>query len=81
MVWQAGLVSFSQFGELFIPSVINFALPAFIMSLFIPKEKPEVVHEFVEVKRGAKRIVLLFLLTILTAVGFHGFVHFHRLLA
>ncbi len=76
MVWQAGLVSFSQFGELFIPSVINFALPAFIMSLFIPKEKPEVVHEFVEVKRGAKRIVLLFLLTILTAVGFHGFVHF-----
>ncbi|MBV7296568.1 sodium:proton antiporter NhaD [Enterovibrio paralichthyis] len=76
MVWQAGLVSFGQFGELFIPSVVNFVVPAFIMSLFIPKDKPEVVQEFVEIKRGAKRIVVLFLLTILTAVGFHGFVHF-----
>lgn len=76
MVWQAGLVSFSEFGALFIPSVINFVIPAFIMSLFIPKDQPDVVHEFVEIKRGAKRIVALFLLTIVTAVGFHGFVHF-----
>ncbi|EOD81182.1 Na+/H+ antiporter NhaD type [Grimontia indica] len=76
MVWQAGLVSFSEFGVLFIPSVVNYVLPAFIMSLFIPKDKPDVVNEYVEIKRGAKRIVVLFLFTIVTAVGFHGLVHF-----
>ncbi|MGF1864021.1 sodium:proton antiporter NhaD [Enterovibrio norvegicus] len=76
MVWQAGIVEFGQFGALFIPSVVNYVIPAFIMSLFIPKEQPNVVQEFVEMKRGARRIVVLFLLTILTAVGFHGLVHF-----
>ncbi|WP_407333776.1 sodium:proton antiporter NhaD [Enterovibrio sp. 27052020O] len=76
MVWQAGIVKFSAFGSLFVPSVVNYVLPAFIMSLFIPKEQPNVVQEFVEVKRGAKRIVVLFLFTIVTAVGFHGLVHF-----
>ncbi|USH04188.1 sodium:proton antiporter NhaD [Grimontia kaedaensis] len=76
MVWQAGLVSFSEFGALFIPSVVNYVLPAFIMSMFIPKDKPDVVNEYVEIKRGAKRIVVLFLFTIVTAVGFHGLVHF-----
>lgn len=76
MVWQAGLVNFFEFGALFIPSVINYVVPAFIMSLFIPKVQPNVVHEYVEIKRGAKRIVVLFLLTIVTAVGFHGLVHF-----
>ncbi|MEZ8140474.1 sodium:proton antiporter [Enterovibrio norvegicus FF-33] len=76
MVWQAGIVNFTEFGSLFIPSVVNYVIPAFIMSLFIPKEQPNVVQEFVDVKRGAKRIVVLFLLTIVTAVGFHGLVHF-----
>ncbi|SKA50891.1 Na+/H+ antiporter, NhaD family [Enterovibrio nigricans DSM 22720] len=76
MVWQAGIVEFTQFGALFVPSVVNYILPAFIMSLFVPKEQPDVVQEFVELKRGARRIVVLFLFTILTAVGFHGLVHF-----
>ncbi|WP_028022551.1 sodium:proton antiporter NhaD [Enterovibrio calviensis] len=76
MVWQAGIVSFAEFGSLFVPSVVNYLVPAFIMSMFVPKEQPNVVQEFVEIKRGAKRIVVLFLLTIVTAVGFHGLVHF-----
>ncbi|MDD1779621.1 sodium:proton antiporter NhaD [Enterovibrio sp. ZSDZ35] len=76
MVWQAGIVEFTQFGALFVPSVVNYILPAFIMSLFVPKEQPDVVQEFVELKRGARRIVVLFLFTIVTAVGFHGLVHF-----
>ncbi|MGF1723479.1 sodium:proton antiporter NhaD [Photobacterium nomapromontoriensis] len=76
MVWQAGLVSFMQFFDLFIPSLVNYIVPAVIMSLFIPKTKPNTVSEYVELKRGAKRIVCLFILTIATAVGFHAFVHF-----
>ncbi len=76
MVWQAGLVSFSQFLSLFVPSVANYIVPAIIMSFFVPKTQPEAIHEYVEMKRGGKRIIGLFLLTIATAVCFHGYLHF-----
>ncbi|WP_369434384.1 sodium:proton antiporter NhaD [Psychromonas sp. MME1] len=76
MVWQAGIVSFGQFLDLLIPSIVNYLLPAFIMSRFVEKTQPLTVCEFVELKRGARRIVLLFILTIFTAVGFHLFIDF-----
>ena len=76
MVWQAGKVTFTEFGALFIPSVVNYVIPAFIMSLFIPRTQPDVMQEYVELKRGARRIMVLFLLTIATAVAFHGLIHF-----
>jgi len=76
MVWQAGLVSFMEFTDLFIPSLVNYLVPALIMSLFVPKAQPNTTGEYVELKRGARRIVALFILTIATAVAFHGLVHF-----
>ncbi|MCS0351240.1 sodium:proton antiporter NhaD [Vibrio ordalii] len=76
MVWQAGHVPFSQFLSLFLPSVINYLVPALLMSFFLPKEKPTTLHEHVELKRGARRIVVLFMLTIATAVAFHAVVGF-----
>ncbi|MDA0149084.1 sodium:proton antiporter NhaD [Vibrio sp. LaRot3] len=76
MVWQAGHVSFSEFMPLFVPSVVSYVIPAIIMSLFIPNSKPNVAHEHVELKRGARRIVVLFILTISTAVAFHAVLHF-----
>ncbi|MFA0086517.1 sodium:proton antiporter NhaD [Vibrio sp. 10N.261.51.F12] len=76
MVWQAGHVSFSEFMPLFIPSVINYLIPAVIMSFFVPKTQPDAVHEHIELKRGAFRIVGLFILTIATAVAFHAVLHF-----
>ena len=73
MVWQAGFVSFNEFFVLFLPAIVSFMIPALIMSLFISKQKSEPkVGECVEVKRGAKRIVLLFCLTIVTAVFSHS---------
>ncbi|WP_191116704.1 sodium:proton antiporter NhaD [Vibrio campbellii] len=72
MVWQAGHVSFAEFMPLFVPSLINYVIPAFIMSLFVPNTKPDTVHEHIELKRGARRIVGLFILTIATAVSFHA---------
>lgn len=75
MVWQAGLVEFQQFFVLFLPALVNFLVPAVIMSLFIKDAKPESVHEDVWLKRGARRIVLLFLLTIVTAVLCHTLLH------
>ncbi len=76
MVWQAGHVSFYEFLPLFLPSVVNYLVPAYIMSLFVPRMKPNVVHQHVELKRGARRIVALFILTIATAVAFHAALHF-----
>src|SRR5690606_2733237 len=72
MVWQAGKVQFYEFFTLFIPSVVNFIVPAVVMSLFVPNRKPDVLFEAVELKRGAFRILALFLLTVATAVACHS---------
>jgi len=76
MVWQAGHVSFSEFVPLFIPSVANYLVPAAVMSLFVPNTAPNTIHQHVELKRGARRIVALFIITIATAVAFHAVLHF-----
>lgn len=75
MVWQKGIVEFWTFFALFIPAAVNFLVPAAIMHFFIPKEKPTAADEAVSMKRGAKRIIALFMLTIMTAVSFHNFLH------
>lgn len=76
MVWQAGYVSFTEFLPLFIPSVMNYLVPALIMSYFVPTTQPDTVHQHVELKRGARRIVFFFIMTIATAVAFHAVLHF-----
>lgn len=73
MVWQAGKVQFIEFFDLFLPAVVNFAVPAIIMTFFIPKGKPASITEKVELKRGARRVMVFFLLTIVTAVCGHQF--------
>jgi len=75
MVWQKGIVEFSAFFLLFIPSVVNYLIPAIFMHFAIPNDKPAESKEVVSMKRGSKRIIGLFLLTIATAVGFHSFLH------
>ena len=75
MVWQRGLIDFGTFFVLFVPSVVNFVVPAAIMSLAIKNEKTPVATDVVHMKRGARRIVALFICTIITAVSFHNFLH------
>ncbi|WP_151669473.1 sodium:proton antiporter NhaD [Nitrincola schmidtii] len=75
MVWQAGLVRFDEFLVLFFPSLVNFLIPAIIISFFVGNQKPSVVDEEVELKRGARRILALFLLTVATAVACHTVLH------
>lgn len=72
MVWQKGMIDFWGFFVLFIPSVVNFLVPATIMHFAIPDENPVAEDESVVMKRGGKRIIFLFLLTIATAVSFHN---------
>jgi len=75
MVWQKGIIEFQTFFLLFIPSVVNFLVPATLMHFAVPDVIPPPSDETVLMKRGAKRIILLFLLTIATAVSFHNFLH------
>ena len=75
MVWQRGLVDFFTFFALFVPSVVNYIIPAFFMSFAVKNEHPSVEDEEVVMKRGARRIMFLFGCTIATAVSFHNFLH------
>ncbi len=77
MVWQKGLVDFWSFFTLFLPSLVNFMVPAIIMSFFVSNEQPEVDCETDDVYmlEGAKRIIALFFVTIATAVTFHSVLH------
>jgi Na+/H+ antiporter NhaD/arsenite permease-like protein len=76
MVWQAGHAEFFDFFKLFIPSVVNYAVPAFFMSQAIPDIHPKPNNaEAVILKPGALQICGLFLLTIISAVCFKQFLH------
>ena len=75
MVWQAGIVEFFTFFNIFIPSVVNYIIPAAIMYFFVPKDSPEISTEKVFMKRGGRVIIFLGLLTIFSAVNFHNFLH------
>ena len=73
LVWQSGVVPFAHFFSLLIPSVANFALPAMVMHFWIPREQPRGVAEAPIMKRGARIMIFLFILTIVTAVCFENF--------
>jgi len=75
MVWQAGIVDFFTFFNLFIPSVVNYVIPATIMYFFVPNEIPNVSSDQVTIKRGGKVIIFLGLFTIFSAVNFHNILH------
>jgi len=75
MVWQKGIIQFTEFFALFIPSAVNWLIPALIMSFFIPKGQPDPVTEDVTVKRGGYFVIALFIFTIVMAVTFHNALH------
>lgn len=73
MVWQSGLVAFEDFFKLFFPSLVNYLLPAVIMSFAISKQSPTTSNNahIHQIKPGGLIMVLMFLATIMTAVSFH----------
>jgi Na+/H+ antiporter NhaD/arsenite permease-like protein len=81
MVWQKnvtaanGTVDFWSFFMLFIPALVNWGVPAAIMHFAVPKGRPDGAAAPVQILDGGIGIVLLFVLTIATAVGFHHFLH------
>ena len=75
MVWQKGIVQFQEFFVLFIPSLVNWLVPATIMYFAVSKGKPAEVKETVTIKQGGYVIMGLFGLTIVMAVSAHNFLH------
>jgi Na+/H+ antiporter NhaD/arsenite permease-like protein len=75
MVWQQGHVEFMQFLALFIPSVVNWLIPATIMSFAVPADRPPAQEGRVEMLPGARVVIVLFLATILGTVILHQFLH------
>ena len=75
MVWQKGIVQFQEFLVLFVPSVVNWIIPAAIMSFAVPAVLPERSGEVARVQHGAWVVVGLFVLTIAMAVSAHNFLH------
>ena len=68
------MLAFGQFFALFVPSLINFLVPAFCMQFALPGGRPEALAASENpLKYGGMVIVCLFLLTIVTAVCFHNF--------
>ncbi len=75
MVWQKGLVRFEEFLVLFIPSLINWLIPAIIMSVVVSKDTPEANNEIVKVQPGGFTVIGLFIFTIIITVSGHNFLH------
>ena len=76
MVWQAGYAEFFDFFKLFIPSVVNYGVPAAIMYWAVPNEYPVATNEeAVQVKQGGVVVCIMFLLTIASAVSFKQVFH------
>jgi Na+/H+ antiporter NhaD/arsenite permease-like protein len=75
MVWQHGVVSFWEFFDLFVPSVVNWLVPAAAMSLAVPAGTPAVRAERAPVKPGGFVVAGLFAATIAMTVAIHNFLH------
>ncbi len=81
MVWQKnvmasnGPVNFWTFFMLFLPSLVNWAVPAAIMHFAVPAGRPQGNASASPVLDGGLVIVLLFMITIAMAVGFHHTLH------
>lgn len=73
MVWQKGKLGFFEFFYLFLPSLVNFLVPASLMHFGVPKGMPEASGEIRKLKPGGAGVMWLFLATLVTAVAFKSF--------
>lgn len=75
MVWQKGVVKFGEFLALVVPSLVNWLIPAALMAMTVPKQRPRAIQEEMHVKYGGYVVVGLFLLTITATVSMNHFLH------
>jgi len=68
MVWQAHRVEFFEFFRIFVPSVVNFLVPAAIMYFAVPLGTPPSARDDADLKPGAIGVCVLFGVTIAITV-------------
>ncbi len=78
MVWTSGKGAFIDFLYLFPASILGYLVTAFLLSLIVPKSKPDfdVNIEVPAMKDGANTIIVLGVVTIVMAVISHQFLDF-----
>lgn len=64
MVWQAHRVEFFEFFRLFLPALINWLVPAMLMTFALPRGKPSAGDRKASLKFGGAGICTLFALTL-----------------
>ena len=60
MVWQAGKLDFLAFFHLFVPALIDWLIPALLMSFSLPKTMLKSAGEKIEAKPGTGVVMLIF---------------------
>ena len=75
MVWQKGILGFFEFFRLLVPSLVNWLVPAAIMSLAVGTAHPGRADRDAPLRPGAATVVLLFLCTIAGTVLLHTLLH------
>ena len=68
-VWQHKILPFYEFLSLTVPCLVNFLIPAAVMHFFIPKETPAASSSTIWLRRGSKRIIFLFIITLAITVS------------
>jgi Na+/H+ antiporter NhaD/arsenite permease-like protein len=75
MVWQKGVLGFFEFFRLLVPSLVNWVVPAFLMSFAIPRGQRTGEHEHARIKYGGRAVIGLFAATIVLTVSLHQALH------
>jgi Na+/H+ antiporter NhaD/arsenite permease-like protein len=75
MVWQKGVVTFVEFFDLFLPSLVNWLVPALCMQFAVPRGQPQAEANITHVKPGGFGVMLLFAATVAFTVLLHQWLH------
>lgn len=67
-VWQNKILKFAEFFALALPCLVNFLVPAIVMHFFVPKDTPAASSRSINLRRGSKRILILFVMTLMITV-------------
>jgi Na+/H+ antiporter NhaD/arsenite permease-like protein len=75
MVWQAHRAEFFDFFRLFLPALVNWLVPAILMTFALPAGKPSGADQAAKLKFGGVATCALFALTIVITVLFTQRLH------
>ncbi|MFT3807515.1 sodium:proton antiporter NhaD [Arenimonas sp.] len=75
MVWQARKVEFFEFFRIFLPSLVNWLVPALCMHFALPAGTPPPGRDDADVKYGGWIVCALFAVTIVMTVSGKQFLH------